>query len=810
MQSFLSPDISCAPVYAWVWNDCCSHDVIDKQLSEMQRLGIRAFYIIPEPKEFRPHNMPTNLTPDYLTPAYLDMYAYAVEKGKELGMYCWIYDEGGWPSGGACGKVLRDHPEYARQVLAVREHSFSADNMYKKTVPDTLAAFLNNGEMIEEGYRFAEDTVVSEYSIRMQNNGGADYPDLLNKSSAEYFIGITHEKYASALGDMLGGSVTAVFTDEPKAPIGAFNKELAEQYEKTFGESILPHLPLLAGRTAITDENIHVLYRWYDLCSRMFCENYLIPCKKWSNSHGMFFTGHMDVDHAPLGCVRGGGNYHLMRALRCLDIPGVDVIWHQLYPENKTSVRNDMNACNGFFPRYASSAAVQNGTDFAMTETFGVFGPGLTYEMMRYSLGYQAVRGINIFNLMTISLGRQGVFLAQELPSFTEAQIYYRDLALFNKYLERLSYVSSLGERVCETALYYPIHDFWGRMNAESAAQKFDELGRALEDIPVDFDIVDDDVIRAADGTEDGILHIGKALYHHIIIPENAYLPPETAEILDRFVRSGGKISYNATDAVPIVETERAGLRAMHRRMENGEIFCLFRENGETGEYTIHLPMSSGYRLYPEDGTVRRFTAANGIMHLSLAIGETAVLLLTEENLCAEEEIVFGYRYMIPDKFRFHRALELTCTEKGFESIEHSYQAESLSLGDWAILTGSAYSGSGVYETAFTLPEELVGKAGELDLGDVRYTAYVLLNNRSLGTVLMPPYRFRIPAGILSEENTLKVIVTNTPANWYTHTDYFDKWEILQLSPYFEGEMKYAENSVCGGLYGPVMLSLDN
>ena len=104
IESFNSPDVSYAPVYVWVWNDICTREIIDVQLAEMQNLGIRAFYILPEPKNFRPASMPTNLTPDYLTSEYFELCVYAVEKGKLLGMNCWIYDEGGWPSGSACGK----------------------------------------------------------------------------------------------------------------------------------------------------------------------------------------------------------------------------------------------------------------------------------------------------------------------------------------------------------------------------------------------------------------------------------------------------------------------------------------------------------------------------------------------------------------------------------------------------------------------------------------------------------------------------------------------------------------------------------
>ena len=137
LNSFISPDVSHAPVYIWVWNDICTREIIDEQLKEMQRLGIRAFYILPEPKDFRPDSMPTNLSPDYLSEEFFELCSYAIDKGTSQGMKCWIYDEGGWPSGGACGKVVKDHPEYS---------------------------------------------------------SGGNYPDLLNRDATEYFIKITHKK----------------------------------------------------------------------------------------------------------------------------------------------------------------------------------------------------------------------------------------------------------------------------------------------------------------------------------------------------------------------------------------------------------------------------------------------------------------------------------------------------------------------------------------------------------------------------------------------------------------------------------------
>lgn len=793
INKFISPNVVFAPVYIWVWNDVCTREIIDAQLAEMQNLGIRAFYILPEPKEFRPDSMPTNLEPEYLSSEYFELCAYAFDKAKEQGMLCWIYDEGGWPSGSACGKVIKDHPEYARRTLEVYEHNFSAGEVYKKIKSDTVAAFIDDSQMISDGYIFDKDTIVTEY-VAEKSNG--TYPDLLNKKATEYFIETTHKKY------LLNSNVTAVFTDEPKAPTDAFNDELVQKYEAMYGESILPHLPLIMGRVEVTEETVHILHRWYDLCSQLFCKNFLLPCKKWANDNALAFTGHLDKDHDPLGCINGGNNFNLMRALRCLDIPGIDVIWRQLYPENKSVKKDAMNGYNGFFPRYASSAAAHNGTKRAMCEILGVAGAAVSYDIMRFTVGYLAVRGINIFNLFNVPLGRKDALLAQELPVFTQSQPYYKNLDLFNRYMERLSYISSLGERVCETALYYPVSDFQGRLNAKAVAKTFDALGRALEEKTVDFDIIDDDAIKSAE-IKDGCICIGNAKYRHIIMPEGAFIPQDTQNILNEF---GGKVSYSAAAAVPVIKADKSGLRAMHRKVKNAEIFSLFNEANESGNYQVSLPAENGYLLDLQNGKLQRFKTENGILNLSLAVGETAVILLTEEVLDAQDKKEFKEKHGISNQFMFSKDTELIFNENGFDNVKHTEKASPVTLGDWSNLIGSEYSGSCVYETVFALTDDKVGKEGGIDLGEVHFSASVYLNNQFLGTVWASPYRLKIPCGVLDKNNTLKITVTNTSANRYIHTDYFDKWKPEELSPYFEVETEYAKDFVSGGLYGPVVL----
>ena len=171
-----------------------------------------------------------------------------------------------------------------------------------------------------------------------------------------------------------------------------------------------------------------------------------------------------------------------------------------------------------------------------------------------------------------------------------------------------------------------------------------------------------------------------------------------------------GCVSHEPLNLTPVVNADGKGLRAVHRKFNNGDLLILFRETGENGEYFISLPSLNGYLLDLTNGELQHIEAENGIFKISLAVGETAVVLLTDDVLNAENKNHFKEKFNITGEFLFKKETELVCNENGFNNIKHSEEAVSVQLGDWSLLVGSAYSGSGVYETNFTLPIEKAGK----------------------------------------------------------------------------------------------------
>ena len=98
-------DSAFAPALFWWWNSKLDAAALNAQVDAFYRQGARSLCIHPFPKGWRPNRFPCDMSPDYLTDDYLKGYSAVTDHAVRLGMKCWLYDEGGWPSGGACGQV---------------------------------------------------------------------------------------------------------------------------------------------------------------------------------------------------------------------------------------------------------------------------------------------------------------------------------------------------------------------------------------------------------------------------------------------------------------------------------------------------------------------------------------------------------------------------------------------------------------------------------------------------------------------------------------------------------------------------------
>ena len=528
MAAFQNADTPFQPAYAWIWNDQIESAELRRRLDGLRRAGIRTVYVLPEPKNFRPERIRTFLEPDYLTDEFMRLVREAAEYALSIGMNVWMYDEGGWPSGGACGRTVEKHPRMIRKALCAREETLPAETAYVLKANDVAAFTAENGALrrVKPGERFPEKRTLTVYGVRL---GEGWTTDSLQDGIGEAFVRETHERYAKFLGDLFP-RVPFMFTDEPGTGSFPWPDGFAEKFLSRFGYDLRDHLPALfslsedaSGMDARAREDYRALQ------GKLFRANYMRPIHDWCRRNGVRFTGHLDIDHMTDGCMAHGYGT-VLQQLREFDVPGVDVIWRQI-----DIPKDGKPACyegNGFFERFASSAAAQTGGTLAVTESFGVYGASLTGKLARFVILHQLARGVNVFNFMCLSYTPKNALALVERPEYVEEMPGFFHLRGLNDFTARASWLMQLGAPAARAALYFPARDIWaGGTRAKNAIDGFERLGQALERAQVDFDILDEEGLRMA--VRDGnALTLGLARYETVLVPRGATLSDALREKL--------------------------------------------------------------------------------------------------------------------------------------------------------------------------------------------------------------------------------------------------------------------------------------
>ena len=802
-EEFVGEHAALQPAYTWVWNAPIRRDEVRKQLDEMLEAGIRTVYILPEPKNFRIYNERIHMAQEYLSAEFFEELRYAIEYALNIGMSCWMYDEGGWPSGSACGAVIEKYPELCRKSLCVRKVRWTEGEEYRPG-ERAVAAFMEKSDgrknRVRPGERAKADCEIQEYYVRWHEGMNVDS---LDEAIGRAFVESTHERYERYLGDLLGkegrnGKLPMMFTDEPGAGRYAWPRGFEKRFAEKYGYDIAPFLPILLNEDEETDEaGVRARIDYRQLAGEMFRDNYFRPIHEWCRKNRVLSTGHLDIDHRTDGCLFH--NYgSVLNQLREMDVPGVDVIWGQI-----TQPKNNEPPCeegNGFFPRFAASAAVQSGGKYAVSESFAVYGAGLVGEEMRYVINHQLVRGINLFNFMSMSYGKTDAVPAVMRPAFLSEMPGYAHLRAINDYTARAGYLMQLGESGVRTAVYLPNRDIWAAGSCgQSAADAFDRLGQELERRQVEFDVIDDDGIRMAERA-DGALLLGNARYERILIPECRYMPED--------VRA--KIEGMSGEAVPSVGCSSEMVRVRTRIMEDGSrLFMLFNESGAEIEADISLPVD-GYvcRLDPEQ--LRAETASADLKGIRIVSGGAEFFLCSRERLKEADPPIDSRRMLAcPEKFTFRKQRTTWLDERGIHTEKVSDMDIPVSLGCWQEIAGREFSGEAVYTAKIGLDHPLkTGKLYEVDLGRVEASARVFVNGKYAGTAWAEPKRVRFDGSAADGGRmlTIEIEVADTLANQFITQPMDQMYPASELGPYQDRLRVLEEKAPIGGLYGPVVL----
>ncbi len=792
-MQYITPRMSHAPVYTWLWNGIITKEGIRERIDAMYESGIRAFYIIAEPRNFRPTMRATSLAPAYLTEDYLSLLAFAHAYAKEKDMHTWLYNEGGFPSGMAAGKVAEQNHELHKKGIRRITLHLRPTQCYRAK-KNTVAAFdADTGARVYDGFADSVPHTVTEYlcvdARRLGDNIIAS--DIADIRTTRLFLKLTHDAIDQALPAVMGNDVVYMFDDESQ--MGVWTPQLPAEFRRSFGYDIEDYMPyLFGGKPYDTEASVRARIDYEMICGTLVTENYFREMQRWLHRHNMQSVGHLDLDHRADGFViKHYGN--VMNMLRAFDVPGIDVIWSQIsYPDAEGKCMYEGCA---FYPRIAASAARQNGTDITLSESFAVYGSHVTPDEIRFVVGYQAIRGISAFNFMVMSYEKEDTLPLQYRPNFIPEYPGMTMLSEINRYTARLCALLQSGRAVISTALYYPIRTLNAlaadEASARAAQAEFERLGNLLEANGVSFDVIDEDFVRGAT-IADGVLKAAHVAYENVFTADGAYEDRTVIEALNALPHS------IHPDVVCVPGTIRS--RRIHR--ENGdELYLFFNESQSSVTFSpIFSERRTPLRYSLDDGELLSIASAtqNGKTQLTLSLirGECAVIVFSDAAYdtrtapCTEDAIPLT-------AFSSRVIREVYLDGDGLRSFSPVSDPTPCALTPW----DGTFSGEVLYQTQ--IPTDLASGA-ILDLGEVRYAARIFVNGISTAEKTFPPYRVTLPA--LRKGDTLEILVANTAANACANTDFFDTNSPAWVGSY-HAAMKVKEAKMPGGgLLGDVRL----
>ncbi|MBI5095069.1 MAG: hypothetical protein HZB26_21870 [Candidatus Hydrogenedentes bacterium] len=835
-KEFREPDAALWPAYFWLWNAPLDAAVLRAQLQDMASHDARSVCMLPMPHGFRPDSTNNSLDPDYLTPEYFARVREVVDEAARLGMTWWMYDEGGWPSGQALGKVVEGHPELTRRTIT--REPIATDKPY--VVPaDALAAVVDGAEpkVIPPGGTWTPSAPGETASVYRATAGRA--VDLLNPAATARFVELTHDGYAHALGEHIGKTVRFSFTDEPVAGMPQAPKSvpwfpgLEQRYQDRCGRAFLSDLPRLFSEasTTIPVDTARARVALYDEVTQRFADSYFERLKDWDREHGMASAGHLGGEDETFGAVKHGFG-HLLRQLRQFDVPGVDLIWRQLFPGRE----NQSN-----FPIAAASAAHQNGTRFAFSESFCVYGNGLTPAQMKWLVDYQYIRGINLLVVGCYPLSTQDHHMTGERPHFGAMNPLWDHLTGFHGYVARLGYALSVGRPMVRTALYYPARDLWAwGLSATDAADSYEAVGHELMARQCPYDLIDDDTLSAAkvDGAS---LAAGAMRYDTLVCEDVKWMHPDARRRVEEYVAAGGRvlcvghgpgadgvaaemrpaptaigsaveIAQRATQLVTITPSNR-DLRVAARETDNERIVLLFNVGSGAYSGSIQAMAASVSELNLMTGGATRLEVVDGRVAVQLDPGETRAFIFSAQPAAeARSPLIARDAVTIdPAEIRAVAGRQTVVGEHDFENTKRTFENVPFSQSSvWKSWLTEDYSGEVDYQFVLNVPEEWAGAALQLETGPIEYAATVYVDGKKAGYVLWAPWQVTLPPCVAGP-HTITLCVANTLANELTSERVTQAWAQKSgpgwPSPYHKRAIEFERESRGGGIAGPIRVT---
>ncbi len=373
----------------------------------------------------------------------------------------------------------------------------------------------------------------------------------------------------------------------------------------------------------------------------------------------------------------------------------------------------------------------------------------------------------------------------------------WRDAPELMKYITNCQTYLQWGQPDNDFLVYLPVRDMWRKdtknrfmqFGIHDMKKKAPEFIKTILDIDragFDCDYISDKYLRTCTYENGYIVTAAGTRYKGIVIPGDNIMPDDVAQHLSDLQSQGAKIIRSdnteamAAAARPELLKKQWGLKLIRRANSIGHHYFIanLTDHDVVTTVTLATDEKNGLWYNPMTDEYHAAVFSDQGIKVNLKSGESRILLVSNKPV-AEWDVPTAVKDAQPQALEVAdgKTIDLTGNTWTLSFTEEAPTVgETFSLKGlktWEELSDKAQvtMGTGVYETTFKLSKDDSQKQWAIDLGDVRESARVYLNGKYIGCAWAVPYLLNCKDALQKGKNTLRIEVTNLPANRIAELD---------------------------------------
>jgi hypothetical protein len=696
------------------------------------------------------------------------------------------------------------------------------------------------------------------YSFTKYHHAGIDggKVNYIDRRLPKVFLDIAHESYAARFGPRMGRSIPGVFVDN-EGDYGwklAWSDDLDRQYVRNKGRDIRLWMPLLIDEDA---EGLWAKARWdwYDVVSDVYTDNYLGSVSRWLADRGLYCISNLWEETLALQAIAVGDFF---KAQRTVTMPGNDCLVRKALEVHDFKETQSVSEFEGrrFMSEVLGVAGWQMSPVLMKQAANAVITWGVSHVVPH---GVYLNRKLNTIpyppDWFTSNPYWRYVHLWTDFvrrASYVNSQGHLIPDVLLVSPMDSVQ--ALLGDSVFDAGSEG--EDPGSSSHADTIMHIDEVYSKAIADLAaerIEYLIADRHYLREMTVMPGGLLKRGPFEFKAVVLPAMKVLPLDVAEKLIAFAEAGGRVYVlgelpeGSTDngmndpkmkdlmgklaALPSVMKDRKtipqlvaanapGLQPqaafdsgrfpmiqLHRRIDGRDFFWLVNNTGERRECELTFRDAKGAASIwdCETGAVRDVpsaaTDASSRVKLTFAPYEAYWLVFDPHNRPVSVEPAAPAWQVVAEMngpWNVRVDPNVQPPPVGAPAALPFQDGGQRPLESWLKWGLERFSGFVDYTGAFEADPK--GDRWLLDLGQVKHTAEVWVNDQPVGCRLWPPFEFDVSKAVRKGPNTVRIRVGNLLCNaMRQHVDPTNPGAVW-------GWVGPKDEDFDAGLFGPVVV----